>query len=256
MPAGYEQSLAFRDSHFREAPRVRAAVRTAPRKRPKQERARETVEAILTATARILVHEGFEGASTNRIADEAGVSVGSLYQYFPNKESLVAALVERHVAEMLAVVEAALPRWRTAPLRRVVREMVETMLAAHAVDPKLHRVLVEQVPRIGSLEQIADVERRFESLARAGLEARRRELRPKRLDLAAFVVVRTVEALTHAAVLDRPETLGDAALVDEVTELLARYLEGERRSGTPAARSEKEHEAPARSRSARARRTP
>src|SRR6185503_3042990 len=72
-------------------------VRTTPRKRPRQARSRETVSAILAATSRVLVKHGFDGLTTNAVAEAAGVSIGSLYQYFPNKEALVAGLIERHV---------------------------------------------------------------------------------------------------------------------------------------------------------------
>src|SRR5262245_64733032 len=119
----------------------------APRKLPKQARAQETVEAILTAAARILKKEGFDKASTNRIAEAAGVSIGSLYQYFPSKEALVAALAERHMTEMSEIVAEAGARILTEPLHVAVREVVELMLRAHAVDPELHRVLMEGIPR-------------------------------------------------------------------------------------------------------------
>ena len=62
-----------------------AQVKTTPRKRPRQERAKATVETILEASARILVKRGFDGFTTNEVATAAGVSIGSLYQYFPNK---------------------------------------------------------------------------------------------------------------------------------------------------------------------------
>ena len=74
---------------------------TKPRKLPQQDRSRVTVQAILEATTHILTEEGYEKANTNRIAERAGVSIGSLYQYFPNKESLLTALIEQHVNEML-----------------------------------------------------------------------------------------------------------------------------------------------------------
>src|SRR5262245_53276821 len=106
--------------------------RTVPRKRPLQTRSRETVEAILTATARILVREGFDRLSTNRVADAAGVSIGSLYQYFPSKEALVAELGERHVEEMVAIVEGELARIASAPLPVAARRTVEALLRAHA----------------------------------------------------------------------------------------------------------------------------
>ncbi|NUR10624.1 MAG: helix-turn-helix transcriptional regulator, partial [Bradyrhizobium sp.] len=75
---------------------------TKPRKSALQARSRATVDALVEATARILVRDGFEKASTNRIADMAGVSVGSLYQYFPSKEALVAAVIDRHNEEIMA----------------------------------------------------------------------------------------------------------------------------------------------------------
>ena len=203
---------------------MRSRVRTNPRKQPKQARARETVEAILTATARILVRDGFEQASTNRIADEAGVSVGSLYQYFPNKQALVAALMERHIRQMYAVLEREMTRVVSLPLRRAVRALVDLMLRAHAVEPKLHRVFAEQVPRVGQLERIVEVERRFEKLTRDILERLDDRVRPRNLEIAAFVVVQAVEALTHAAVLYHPEKLVTEEFAEEVVELVVRYL--------------------------------
>jgi AcrR family transcriptional regulator len=200
-------------------------VRTAPRKTAVQPRARATVEAILEATARILVREGYEHASTNRIAETAGVSIGSLYQYFPSKEALVAALMERHVKEMSDVLHREAARSLDAPLDRAIEDVVQAMLEAHAVNPKLHKVFVEQVPRIGRLETIKDIEISALKLARAFLEHRKRELRAGLdLELASFIVVATVEALTHAAVLYRPDLLADRRMVNEVRDVVLRYL--------------------------------
>jgi AcrR family transcriptional regulator len=198
--------------------------RTVPRKAAKQERSRATVEAILTATARVLVKEGFDRASTNRIAEQAGVSIGSLYQYFPSKEALVAALIERHVDEMWAVIEPALSRLATAPFPVAARELVGIMLQAHAVDPELHKVLIEQVPRVGRLEHVHDVEARATVLVRAYLDEHRQEIRACNLGLAAFVMVQAVEALTHAVTTHHPTQLAEAQLLDEITTLLVRYL--------------------------------
>ena len=79
---------------------------TSPRKSATQERSRATVDALLSATARVLVKEGYDRASTNKVAEAAGVSIGSLYQYFPSKEALVSAVIQRHIGEdvCLAVV--------------------------------------------------------------------------------------------------------------------------------------------------------
>jgi len=200
-------------------------VRTAPRKKAIQPRAQATVDAILTATARLLVREGYDRASTNRIAEAAGVSIGSLYQYFPSKEALVAALLARHVEEMSAILHTAAAAVVDAPLRVAVEHVVRAMLDAHAVDPKLHKVLVEQVPRVGRLERIHEIETRALALAALFLERYRDEVRAD-LDheLAPFVVVATVEALTHAAVLYRPDTLADERMLREVCSVVLRYV--------------------------------
>ena len=105
--------------------------------------------------------------------------------------------------------------------------MVRVMIDAHRVDPKLHRVLVEQVPRVGRLANMQAVDREAYTLVRAYLEAHRDEIHVGDLNLAAFVCVATVEALTHAAVVYRPDVLEDQkvdTLVEEVTRLVVRYL--------------------------------
>jgi len=203
-------------------------VRTKPRKSPSQQRSQLTVAALLKATAHILVKEGYESASTNRLAAAAGVSIGSLYQYFPSKEALVAAVVDRHMQEMLELLRAAVDRVREQPVEAATRELVKVMIDAHRVDPRLHRALVEQVPRVGRLENVRAIDREAYTLIRAYLEAHRDELRVADLDVASFVCVATVEALTHAAVVNRPEVLSDKSGVfaEEVTRLVVGYLRG------------------------------
>src|SRR5689334_15837534 len=127
---------------------------TNPRKHASQRRSRATVDTLIEATARILVREGFDKASTNHIAARAGVSVGSLYQYFPSKEALVAAVIDRHQQELREVVRGALTEFAALPLEQAVRKLVTAGIEGHRVDPKLHRVLAEQIPRTGKLEKV------------------------------------------------------------------------------------------------------
>jgi AcrR family transcriptional regulator len=200
---------------------------TNPRKSASQERSRLTVDALLEATARVLMKEGYDRASTNKIAAVAGVSIGSLYQYFPSKEALVAAVIDRHMHEMMQMVRSAVVKVATRPIEVAARELVSVMIDAHRVNPKLHRILGEQVPRTGRLENIEAIEHEAYALVRGYLEAHRDELNVADADVAAFVCVTAVEALTHAAVVRRPESLTDeqaAKLVDEVTRLVVRYL--------------------------------
>ena len=200
---------------------------TSPRKTASQKRSRLTVDALVEATARVLIKEGYDRMSTNKIAARAGVSIGSLYQYFPSKEALVAAVIERHTHALSQVVRKALVKVATQPIETAVRELVAAAIDAHRIDPRLHRVLAEEVPRTGRLENIEAVERYAGGLFRDYLEARRSEIVVADLDLAAFVLVTTIEALTHSAVLNRPDVLADekaGKFVDDVTRLVLGYL--------------------------------
>jgi AcrR family transcriptional regulator len=201
-------------------------LRTKPRKQPRQKRSQETVDAILAATAQVLVRHGYEGANTNRIAEAAGVSVGSLYQYFPSKESLVTALIERHMEAMWRIIRESAARVADAPLEVAVREVIGAIFAAHAVQPKLSRVLREQVPRVGALRQMNEINQRCIELVLTNLEARRAQIAPRDRALASYVVVLTVDALAHAALEHVEVAGGNAALLEETTQVVLRYLHG------------------------------
>jgi AcrR family transcriptional regulator len=200
---------------------------TKPRKNASQQRSRATVDALIEATARILVKDGFEKASTNRIAEIAGVSVGSLYQYFPNKEALVAAVIDRHNQVILQLVRATLAEVAGMPLEKAVRRLVTVAVEAHRIDPKLHRVLAEQIPRTGQLADVEAFNREVQALVRADLERRRKEMRKLDPGLAAFICVSAIEAVAHNMVLNETEMLSEKtvrALVDETTRMVVGYL--------------------------------
>ena len=187
------------------------------------------MDALIEATARILVREGFDKASTNRIAEVAGVSVGSLYQYFPSKEALVAAVIDRHNEEIMQTVRGELAEAMSQPVEKAVRKLVAVAIKAHRVDPRLHRVVAEQIPRVGKLENVETFNRENFTLFRNYLENHRKELRVDDLELASFVCVTSIEALTHNAVLHHSKALSDDAmesLVEEGTRLVVGYLKG------------------------------
>lgn len=205
-----------------------------PRKRPQQDRSRVTVDAILEATTHILTEEGYENANTNRIAERAGVSIGSLYQYFPNKESLMAALAEQHSNEIAELVESQLTHLVHAPLEIAIPELVKAIIAVHAINPHLHQVLSEEIPRSERLQQRQHAEERIKRLLRAYLSqwqdspvAKLRDrVQPENLDRTVFILSRTVESLCHAAVIEHPNFIEDSKFEQEVAELLLLYLQG------------------------------
>ena len=207
----------------------------SPRKQPTQARAQHTVESILRATAHILRTTGWDACNTNAVAKRAGVSIGSLYQYFPSKEALVAALAEEHATRGLGVLMEAVtaaPRG-TLSFEETVRHYIRAMVEVHAVDPKLHRVLVEQVPRLkGGFDVVRRVSTQSAALVRSWLETQREHIRAVDLDVATFMLVTSVESVAHLQVLERPEQLDQAALVEELSQLVLGYLGVNRARGS------------------------
>ncbi len=197
-----------------------------PRKSPEQDRSRATVEAIVEAAAHILVKYGYDAFTTNRVAERAGVSIGSLYQYFPNKDALLSELMRRHVAEIERGVEEMAAHALTAPLADVIRAGIQQNVQSHLIDPELHRVLSEEVPSLGALDWKKPLNDRMAVRLRGMLEARRGEIVAGDIDLAVYIMTRTVEAVVHNAVCHQPEALRSGALTDELTRMLIGYLTG------------------------------
>jgi AcrR family transcriptional regulator len=198
---------------------------TAPRKRPSQERSRLTVDAIVEAAAHVFEEHGYAKATTNRIADRAGVSIGSLYQYFPNKDAILVALTERHIEEGIAVVGPLLAELDgSKPLDQALRGLVEALASLHRRAPGLHRVLVEEAPRPPALRERFDTIFTAASVAVAQYLAVRPEVEVADIDRAARIVVQVVESLTHSLVI-HPTTADPVdAYIDEAVLLLHRYL--------------------------------
>jgi AcrR family transcriptional regulator len=197
---------------------------TMPRKLPQQDRSRITVDAILQATAHILTEEGYDKANTNRIAERAGISIGSLYQYFPNKESLMAALMEQHSNEIAELVESKLKALFDAPIEVAIPELVKAVIAAHAINPRLHQVLNEEIPRSERLQQMQQADERIAKLLQAYLTRWSDLIHPQNIEMTVFILSRTVESLCHSAVIEYPEFVGDHHFEQEVADLLRLYL--------------------------------
>lgn len=200
-----------------------------PRKSPRQIRSQNTVETILQATARVLATHGYAGTNTNLIAETAGVSVGSLYQYFPNKNALIAALHNRHDNQMLDVIDAVLDSNPAATLRERVAAIVEAMLHAHLLEPALHRVLEREFPLFDLPHEHSRADQDIHRRMRHLLELHRAEIAQQNRDLATYVVLRIMESLVHAAALEPPAGFSTQQLERAVVDAVMGYL------GEPAA---------------------
>jgi AcrR family transcriptional regulator len=166
--------------------------RTALRKRPRQERSEATVDAILEAAARVFATEGYDAATTNRIAEAAGISVGSLYQYFPSKDAIAVDLVRRFRANRIAFVRTQLDSMGHKPVASIIRALFTSFLQADGIRPELYRVLIEQVLRTSARNELRGYEERLEALVADALRRVKPAPQVEDIDLAAFMLVRLV----------------------------------------------------------------
>lgn len=202
-----------------------AKPRSRMRKEPSQARSRATVEAIIEAGARVLSDLGWAGFTTNKVAEAAGASIGSLYQYFPNKLSLVEAIRRRHFDQVLAVISDAAADEK--PLRQFARELTRGMIAAHSIHPTLHQVLLDEAPgdRGSRAAHAAFQSRYLEHYAAAVAQYRRRT---KDTETVARVLSSAVEGVIHNAarrgMLEAPE------LQKQLVDLICAYLSGQHRA--------------------------
>lgn len=147
-------SKAFDEESFSFGVRIMAIdALTAfePRKTPIQARATVTVEAISEATIQILLSQGAGRLTTTRVAHRAGVSVGTLYQYFPNKQSLLFAVLEDHLEKVTDAVEDACEHARHKPLREMIKEVVEAFVDAKIARADISVALYKVAADVGGL---------------------------------------------------------------------------------------------------------
>jgi len=195
--------------------------RLSPRKTPRQERSRATVEALLEATTDILIREGYTALTTNRIAERAGVNIASLYQYFPGKDAIVAELRSRHGADQRAALRQVLAERTPGKLEPTIRALVSVGVAGHASAPRLHRVFTEEIPALAYRDVAAIDTPIFEAMRRFLQEA---DVDVRDMDLALWIISTASGAILHRAAVERPEDLSTGVIAEELVTLLCRYL--------------------------------
>jgi AcrR family transcriptional regulator len=202
---------------------ISRVVRSSLRREPKQRRARRTVDAVLDAVVRVLKREGFDAITTNHVAEVAGVSIGSLYQYFPDKGAIFAALHQRHIDEIDRLVETTLVEHAASSLDELMRAMIEAMVDAHTTDPELYELLLTEVPhRAGGTKDFAV---RLHGAFLLAISSGAPELKKRGdLDKVVFIVTHMVDALSHGAILRRPPGLSLADAKAEIVRAVLAYL--------------------------------
>lgn len=174
-----------------------------PRKSPSQERSRRTVERILEVAAHIFQEQGYTGTTTNAIADEAQVSIGSLYQYFPNKDAILVALARRHIESTTEGLAQLLEELNpTEEFDVLLRTVVDFLVEQHEFD-ELHLLVMHAAPRTQDLSQeLERAKTQLVDLTAELLSARFADSEQR--FLVARMVVATIDAGVHDVVLRQP----------------------------------------------------
>jgi AcrR family transcriptional regulator len=194
------------------------------RRTPRQARAHDTVETIFEATAQIIEREGGAALNTNHIAERAGISVGSLYQYFPNKEAILVAMARRELAADHAAAMRSILGALEGNERASARPALRTLIERHRRRPKVRRVIMQAHAAHGlggeqlqALREVAEL-----------LRARSDRLAPgRRAPLSAasvFVLTRAAIGVIGAAMQERLPLLGTAEFEDELVQLIDGYV--------------------------------
>jgi AcrR family transcriptional regulator len=199
-------------------------IRTNPRRAPRQRRAEDTVDVLLEATERVVAKKGFHDTTTNHIAEAAGVSIGTLYHYFPGKEALVEAVVHRMWGRELMVLEERRARLLTAPLDVAVHEIVAALVAVMAERRELYRRWYSEASHLGQLGRGLEMSEMAILALEDVLQTRKDEIRPTNLRFAADLVVKTALAIVRTGARDYEKETKTGELAKELGDMLARYL--------------------------------
>ncbi|MEC8811569.1 MAG: TetR/AcrR family transcriptional regulator [Pseudomonadota bacterium] len=194
------------------------------KKVPKQARAKATVNAIIQASAQILVEEGYAGLTTNRVAERAGVSIGSVYEYFPGKEAMVAAVATQLVEVMLAEMQSALLRAERQAFEPAMRHWIESLYKISCAQHQLLKVLLFQVPFVHQVPAVAGMRAELFRLALVGA-SKTREYHFIHLSRESLYLI---TSMTGAALLQLalmpPPGLDIDAIIDELTQKMIQWL--------------------------------
>jgi AcrR family transcriptional regulator len=202
---------------------MKKSRRRNARKPPQQSRSRVTVTAILDATIRIFERENYEAATTTHIAEVAGISIGTLYQYFADRDAILDALQDRELERATEMLEHALSSTDARSGPEIARRVVAGLMQLYRAAPALHRVLVIEGLRVTPTERVQAFDLRMVQRIRGFLASTPVPIRRTNLDVAAFVAYHSVRATMLARLLE-PVTFDDDELVDELVDLVLRYL--------------------------------
>lgn len=205
---------------------MRKVVDLKQKKQPRQARAQLMVESLLDSTAQILTADGYGALTTNHVAEVAGVSIGSIYEYFPNKQSLVAATLARAIREIVAEVSTSL---RTALAledqpRAGIDHWMREMMTALEKRGDLLRVALREVPFLWDIPELRTLSHTLQHIAQEGRSKSERVIRFEDPEASTYLIMSMVWAAILQTVLYRPAHLSRARLTRTLVDMILKLL--------------------------------
>ncbi|MEQ5125410.1 TetR/AcrR family transcriptional regulator [Providencia alcalifaciens] len=193
------------------------------RKSPKQQRSQVTVESIVEAGARVLAYRGWANFTTNEVAQTAGVSIGSLYQYFPNNLAIAEAIRKRHLDEILRALPDIEAHEGVVSLEQHISQLIDVLIMLHSTSQDLHRVLLHEVPLAprefyDTFER--EYHRRYEAIIRAAAPSDDTETDYL---VSARILADALEGIVHSA--SRRNELMSPIIKREMIRMIMSYLQ-------------------------------
>lgn len=196
----------------------------APKKLPSQARSRETFEALVEACARLLRERGFAAVTTNHVAERAGVSIASLYEYFPDKDAIVAQVAERLVERVLARIAAGVPRVMAAGEDEAIRLWIALIHDTVAKERELVAVFQREVPYTNRLAAVQAIGEQLLALSRGVRERAGGFVRADFTDATLHLAINLVVSTILQCVLEPPRDVSRRALLDELAVRIEEWI--------------------------------
>ncbi len=197
---------------------------TSLKKQPAQPRARRTVERIIAATGELILSQGMEALTTNRVAEQANVNIATLYQYFPHKQALLSALVQTHMHDLTRTLNTMLEGLGDVSVAESTRLWATLGIQYFRQNDNLLSMLIQSQHALTALPEGKEFERRLLEAMHRFLSRQRDRLRVENLDRAIYVALHACTAILSRHLLEPVPYYRDEEIVEEVVTLMTRYF--------------------------------
>lgn len=201
------------------------------RRKPRQSRSEETLEAIFEAAARILQTQGLDGFTTNAVARLAGISIGTLYQYFPNKNAILVAMARRELDLVNRATVDRIADEHTVDIAELGRAIVRSVLKAFRGRQRARKFLIEALIANGLSDELTrPVEEAVQAILARNSRSQAKHFKTL-TTVELYVMTRAMIGTVRSAVMEQSSYLGTAEFEDELVKLFLSYVRSSSESG-------------------------